>query len=79
MPKLGDSLQEFYKEMFGKTATAAILTHLRRELVHAVWMLLLDDEFMHAYIHGLMFQLVDGILRMFYPRFFIYSADYPEK
>jgi hypothetical protein len=79
MFKLGDSLQEFYKEMFGKTAMAGMLTHLRRELVHAVWLLLLDDEFMHAYLHGLVFQLVDGIMRMFYPRFFTYSADYPEK
>jgi hypothetical protein len=65
--------------MFGKAATAATLTHLRRELAHAVWMLLLDDEFMHAYIHGFVFQLVDGILRVFFPRFLTYSADYPEK
>ncbi|KAJ3494201.1 hypothetical protein NLJ89_g10856 [Agrocybe chaxingu] len=62
-----------------KAATAAMLTHLRRELAHAVWMLLLDDEFMHAYIHGFLFQLIDGILRLLFPRFLTYSADYPEK
>ena len=56
-----------------------MLTHLRRELAHAVWMLLMDDDFMHAYIHGLLFRLVDGILRIFFPRFLTYSADYPEK
>jgi len=56
-----------------------MLTHLRRELVHAVWLLLMDDELMHAYIHGFLFQLVDGILRVFFPRFLTYSADYPEK
>jgi hypothetical protein len=66
-------------EQFDKAATAAMLTHLRRELAHAIWMLLMDDEFMHAYIHGLVFCLVDGILRVFFPRFLTYSADYPEK
>ena len=58
---------------------AAMLTHLRHELVHAVWLLLMDDEFMHPYIHGFLFQLVDGILHVFFPRFLTYSADYPEK
>jgi hypothetical protein len=64
---------------FDKPATNAMLTHLRRELVQAVWMLLMDDEFMHAYIHGFPFQLVDGILRVHFPLFLTYSADYPEK
>jgi hypothetical protein len=64
---------------FNKPATAAMLTHLRRELVQAVWMLLMDEEFMHAYIHGFLFQLVDGILRILYLLFLTYSADYPEK
>lgn len=79
LSKLGDKIQEFYKEVFNKTATAAMLTHLRRELAHAIWLLLMDDDFMHAYMHGLLFQLVDGIARLFFPRFFTYSADYPEK
>ncbi len=56
-----------------------MLTHLRRELVHAVWILLMDDEFMHAYVHGIVFQLVDGIPRILFLRFLTYSADYPEK
>jgi len=56
-----------------------MLTHLRRELAQAVWMLLMDMDFMHAYVFGLVFQLVDGIMRVFFPRFLTYSADYPEK
>ena len=56
-----------------------MLTHLRRELAHAVWLLLMDDDFMHAYIHGFLFRLVDGILRILFPLFLTYSADYPEK
>jgi hypothetical protein len=66
-------------EHFGKPATEGVLRHLRQELVQAIWMLLMDDEFMHTYIHGFDFWLIDKILRLFFPRFMIYSADYPEK
>jgi hypothetical protein len=78
--QLDDRIQESYMEAFnGMAATAAMLTHLRRELVQAVWMLLMDDEFMQANIHGFLFKLVDGVFRMLFPRFLTYSADYPEK
>jgi hypothetical protein len=77
--QLDDRIQEFYLDTFGKAATATMLTHLRRELAHAVWLLLMDDDFMHAYIHGFLFRLVDGILRILFPLFLTYSADYPEK
>lgn len=55
------------------------MTHCRRELFHAQWEILLDDEFIDAYLHGIVVLCCDGILRRFYPRIFIYSADYPEK
>lgn len=47
--------------------------------MHSVWSILLDDEFMHAYEHGIVIECPDGIFRRFYPRIFTYSADYPEK
>ena len=47
--------------------------------MQAAWELLLDDEFMEAYVHGIVVNCVDGIRRRIYPRFFTYSADYPEK
>ncbi|RDB25667.1 hypothetical protein Hypma_006970 [Hypsizygus marmoreus] len=47
--------------------------------VHEQWRILLDDEFLHAYEHGLVVQCGDGITRCFYPRIFSYSADYEEK
>jgi len=53
---------------------AAILTHLRRELVQVVWLLMMDDEFMHMYLHGLNIGPY-----LFLPRFFTHGADYPEK
>lgn len=64
---------------FGKLATSEMLTHLRRELIQAIWLLLLDDEFIHAYLHGLEMELFREILCLLFPRFLCHSADYPEK
>jgi hypothetical protein len=47
--------------------------------MHAIWSQLLDDEFMEAYVHGMLVECVDGTVRRFFPRIFTYSADYPEK
>jgi hypothetical protein len=55
------------------------MTHSRREVLHAQWDILLDDEFMEAYIHGIVIQCCDRIMRRFYLRIFTYSADYQEK
>ncbi|KAJ3985139.1 hypothetical protein F5890DRAFT_1573070 [Lentinula detonsa] len=62
-----------------KTQAKEIITHCNRELMHAVWRFLLDDEFVHAYRCGIVIKCFDGIERRVYPRFFTYSADYPEK
>lgn len=48
-------------------------------MFHAQWDILLDEEFMEAYVHGIVVLCCDGVTRRFYPRIFIYSADYPEK
>ncbi|KIK11948.1 hypothetical protein PISMIDRAFT_121800, partial [Pisolithus microcarpus 441] len=56
-----------------------ILTHCKRELFHAVWNLLLDEEFLRAYKNGVVVKCFDGKYRHVYPRIFTYSADYPEK
>lgn len=63
----------------GLAASGNTITHLKRELVQKVWELLLDDEFMEAYEHGIVITCADGIIRRVFPRFFTYSADYPEK
>jgi hypothetical protein len=79
LTQLGDDIQEFYLKAFGKHATGPMLTHIRREIAQAVWKVILDDEFMHAYVHGFPEELMDGITRLGFPRFLTYSADYPEK
>jgi hypothetical protein len=52
---------------------------MKRELMQAVWHLLLDDELLTAYKHGMVIKCADGVTRLVFPRFFTYSADYPEK
>lgn len=79
--KLPDTIQDKISKFHAKWGTqkSEILTHCRRELMHAVWELLLDDEFLHAYTYGIVIMCRDGIERRVYPRIFTYSADYPEK
>jgi hypothetical protein len=77
--QLPTDIQDYYKKKIGFPASANTLTHLKRELIQAIWALILDPEFMHAYEHGILVKCGDGILRRLFPRFFSYSADYPEK
>lgn len=53
--------------------------HCKRELVHAVWKILLDNDFIQAYKNSIVVKCFDRITRRVYPRIFTYSADYPEK
>ena len=56
-----------------------MLTFLKRQLIHAVLKLLFTEEFLNAYHHGIEILCADGLWRLFFPRFFTYTADYPEK
>ena len=55
------------------------MAHCHQELYHAQWAVILDDEFLEAYVHGIVIDCCDAIRRRFYPRIFTYSADYREK
>ncbi|KAJ7017046.1 hypothetical protein C8F04DRAFT_1339209, partial [Mycena alexandri] len=81
IPSLPDSIQDEISKFHAKWSTQKgdIMTHCRRELMHAVWKYLLDDEFVHAYTYGIVIKCADGVERRVYPRLFTYSADYPEK
>jgi hypothetical protein len=81
IPSLPDSFQDFAASFCSKWGTQKrdIMTHCRRELMHGVWRFLLDADFIHAYKCGMVVKCADGIERRVYPRFFTYSADYPEK
>ncbi|KAK1235358.1 hypothetical protein PQX77_001424 [Marasmius sp. AFHP31] len=76
LPKL---FQDTYRQFYNSPATKEVLTHCKRELMQAVWFLLLDEDFRHAWVYGLLILCADGVLRRIFPRFFSYSADYPEQ
>jgi len=44
-----------------------------------IWTLLLDDDLVSAYAHGIVLTCGDGVKRRIFPWFFTYAADYPEK
>ncbi|KAH7902978.1 hypothetical protein BJ138DRAFT_236039, partial [Hygrophoropsis aurantiaca] len=78
--KLPASFKDFVcQHTNGKGASHRCMTHCHRELFQAQWEVLLNNEFLEAYEHGIVIECCDGILRRFYPRIFTYSADYPEK
>ena len=77
--QLSDSFQDFHKEVFGIPATSDVMMHCKCELIHLVWLLILDNEFMHAYVHGFDHLFCDGIRQLVFPHLFTYAADYPKK
>ena len=79
--QLPDSFKDFASsQMAGCCApTAAFTMHCAWELMHEQWKILLDDNFLEAWKHGIVIMCLDGLLQWFYPRIFTYSADYPEK
>ena len=64
---------------YGQKPTADMLKFCKRELFQQVWLLLLDEDFMHVYEHGIKLLCGDGITHQLFPCIFTYSADYPEK
>lgn len=79
--QLPDGVKDILSRLdrISKTGMASLHTHCRRELFHACWEILLDEEFLSAYHHGIILKCADGVMRRVFPRIFMYSADYPEK
>ncbi|EGN98438.1 hypothetical protein SERLA73DRAFT_55912, partial [Serpula lacrymans var. lacrymans S7.3] len=64
IPSLPDSVREFVASFSKVTKNSVPLwAHCRRGLMHEVWRVLLDNEFCHAYQHGIVIQCIDGIFR----------------
>ncbi|KAG9082806.1 hypothetical protein FRC06_004855, partial [Ceratobasidium sp. 370] len=79
IPSLPDSIKDTITKLNGRAPSSALLTHLRHELMHTVLLELLDDDFLHAWRHGIVIKCADGITRRVFPRILTYSADYPER
>lgn len=79
--QLPDSIKDLLSTLRGmsKTGMASLHAHCRRELFHSCWEILLDEDFVSAYHHGIVLVCADGVARRVFPRIFTYSADYPEK
>ncbi|KAJ3571968.1 hypothetical protein NP233_g3408 [Leucocoprinus birnbaumii] len=82
IPSLPESFKAFASRLYSglwRSQESNIMAHCRRDLMHAVWRVLLDEKFLHAYRYRIVITCIDGIERRIYPRIFSYSADYPEK
>lgn len=78
--QLPPQFQDWYLSLSGKKNVGDPLsTFLNRELFQAQWRILLDDDFVHAYKHGITVTCFDNVRRRFYPRIMTYAADYPER
>jgi hypothetical protein len=81
IPQLPDVFKEFAARQTGgaQAPSEAFMTFCHRELIHAQWKILLEDDFIEAWKHGIVITCCDGVARRFYPRIFTHSGDYPEK
>ena len=80
MFQIPDSFHNFLSSVLQRPShKKAVLTHCRQELMHQVWYLLLNNDFLEAYQHGMVLKCADGIVQCIYPHIFTYSADYKEK
>ena len=59
--QLPDSFTDWYRGTFGQEPSEETITHCKRELTHAVWMLILNAAFMAAYQFGILVQFADQI------------------
>ncbi|KAJ7053101.1 hypothetical protein C8F01DRAFT_1330682 [Mycena amicta] len=79
LPKLPDAVYDAYRMAYNAVPLKSTIAQLRRDLFHAVWRLILTPALAEAYCHGIVIMCGDGVLRRVFPRFLLYSADYPEK
>ncbi|KAF8263216.1 hypothetical protein EI94DRAFT_1807601 [Lactarius quietus] len=79
IPSLGGDFTSRYQEKTGQTPRAEVEVHSKRELMHAVWDLLLDEDFVEGSTNGLAIQCSDDIEHVFFLRITTYSTDYLEK
>ena len=63
--QLPASFKDTMKTHLGEKAklTGPLLTHCHRELFHAQWKVLLDDDFLYIYTHGVVIKCYDGVRR----------------
>jgi hypothetical protein len=78
-PQLPDSIKEFYRKHYNTDPTADMLTHLGRELTHAVLRLVLGGSFADAHKHSRRVKCGDCIWRRWLLQLLLHMSDYKEK
>lgn len=66
-------------EHYGANPSTDMLAHLKRELIHGALRLIMGGTFADAQKNGRLTKCGDGILRRWFPRLILHSADYKEK
>ncbi|KAH6890807.1 hypothetical protein BKA70DRAFT_1441710 [Coprinopsis sp. MPI-PUGE-AT-0042] len=78
--RLSDDFKDYLRgRNDGTLPPDKFIAHCAREMFHAQWKIMLDDDLLEAMEKGIVIMCPDGIERRFFPRIFTYSADYPEK
>ncbi|KAK0183671.1 hypothetical protein F5146DRAFT_1106648 [Armillaria mellea] len=57
-PVLPDNIQDVYMQIFGSLVSKETLTFLKHELMQKIWKLLLDLDFIHAYVYGIIINIL---------------------
>lgn len=74
-----DSFADEYEAIYNVPPSAEVIRFCRRELFCQIWLLLMNEKFMKAYVNGILADGGDGVKRRYFLRLFTYSADYMEK
>jgi hypothetical protein len=77
--KIPDLARDIYTQEYGQAPTAAVVRFMKRDLYHAVLLLLFDQDFQHAYVNGIEVLCGDKASRDLIPRFFSSSNDLMDK
>ena len=59
--QLGQDFVSWYQEKTQQVPKPAAESHCKRELMHAVWSHLMDEEFVKACTEGITIKCIDGI------------------
>ncbi|KAJ3535560.1 hypothetical protein NMY22_g6430 [Coprinellus aureogranulatus] len=78
--KLPNDFNDYLKKRNeGRLPPPSFMRYCSKKLFHQQWSIMLDEELINAMKDGIVVMCPDGKKRHFFPRFFTYSADYPER
>ncbi|KAI0749293.1 hypothetical protein C8Q80DRAFT_1100762 [Daedaleopsis nitida] len=79
IPDLPDSFADEYEAVYNVQPSAEVIRFCRRELFCQIWLFLMNEKFMQAYVSGILAEGGDDVKRRHFIRVYTYSADYTEK